>query len=91
MRATVEEILHDGRRVTGVRVRKGATDLLYDISAPVVVSSVGIRNTFERLLPQAVAANSYFGQIPDQVGPSFATACAFLGTPPLLCPSQHLC
>ena len=79
MRANVEEILHDGDKVTGVRVRKGTTDMVYDISAPVVVSSVGIRNTFKRLLPEKVAERSYFGKIPDEVGPSFATACAFLG------------
>ena len=53
--------------------------MAYDISAPVVVSSVGIRNTFRRLLPEEVASKSYFGRIPDEVGPSFATACAFLG------------
>ena len=79
VRANVEEILYDGRKVTGVKVRKGMTDMVYDILAPVVVSSVGIRNTFKRLLPEEVASKSYFGKIPDEVGPSFPTACAFLG------------
>ena len=79
VRANVEEIRHDGKRVCGVRVRKGATNLVYDIPAPVVVSTAGLYNTFEKLLPKTVACRSYFNGMADKIGPSAGAIYAFIG------------
>jgi all-trans-retinol 13,14-reductase len=79
VRATVETILYDGDKVTGVRVRKGATDLVYDIKAKCVVSDAGLLNTFEKLLPRAVAEKSYFKAMTKELKPSCGSLCVFLG------------
>jgi all-trans-retinol 13,14-reductase len=69
-RANIEKILHNGKKVTGVRVRKGTTDLTYDIKAPIIISSAGLHNTFKRLLPQEVANKSYFSKLVSDLKPS---------------------
>jgi len=79
VRATIEEILHNGKRVSGVRVRKGATDLVYELNAPIVISSAGMYNTFNKLLPKHVASKSIYYPLADYIQPSFATISGFIG------------
>ena len=79
VRANVEEILHNGKQVCGVRVRKGTTNLVYDLPAPIIVSTAGMYNTFEKLLPKHVASKSYFHGMADKIGPSMAAIYAFIG------------
>jgi all-trans-retinol 13,14-reductase len=78
-RANIEKILHNGKKVMGVRVRKGTTDLTYDIEAPIIISSAGLHNTFKRLLPQEVANKSYFSKLVSDLKPSWGTMSAFVG------------
>ena len=79
VRANVEQILHNGSKVMGVRVRKGNTSLVYDIEAPCVVSNAGLKNTFHKLLPKNVAEKSYFHKLSAQLRPSWGTLQAFIG------------
>ena len=58
VKADVQEILHDGEKVHGVLVKKGHET--YKIEAPMVISSAGLYNTFQKLLPPNVGENSYF-------------------------------
>ena len=57
VQARVTDILmnDDSTRVTGVRVKAGHTERLYEILAPLVISDAGLHNTFEDLLPANVA------------------------------------
>ena len=59
VRVSVDEILYNGHKVMGVLARK-ATGETFRIEAPAVVSSAGILNTFQNLLPKQVAQKSYF-------------------------------
>ena len=52
VKADVQEILYNGKKVHGVLVKKGSE--LYKIEAPLVISSAGLYNTFQQLLPQAL-------------------------------------
>ena len=56
VQARVTDILmnDDSTRVTGVRVKAGHTERLYEILAPLVISDAGLYNTFEDLLPANV-------------------------------------
>ena len=58
VKADVKEILHNGKKVHGVVVQKGQER--YRIEAPIVISTAGIYNTFERLLKPEIATKSYF-------------------------------
>jgi len=65
--ARVEKIIVDGGRVTGVEMADG-----HRIECPTVISSAGIANTFEGLLPSGVTdAFGYAGRL-AAVKPSFA-------------------
>ncbi len=77
VRADVQEILHNGRKAMGVRIKKGSGT--HDVHAPVVVSSAGIFNTFSRLLPNSVAVKSYFPKISSKVKPSIGSISVFVG------------
>lgn len=52
----VREILVENGRAVGVSIEDGHTHDIYEIRAPIVVSDVGVRNTFAELLPQAQRA-----------------------------------
>lgn len=58
VKADVKEILHNGKKVHGVVVQKGQER--YRIEAPIVISTAGIYNTFQRLLKPEIATKSYF-------------------------------
>ena len=73
----MKEILFNGKKVYGVVVKKGME--LYKIEAPLIISSAGIYNTFEKLLPPQVAESSYFSDICKQLKPAGAAMNVFLG------------
>ncbi len=79
VRANVEEILFEGKRAVGVRVRKGATDLVYDIKAPHIISNAGLYATFMKLLPPQISQKSYFHELAKTMKPSWGTVCGFIG------------
>jgi hypothetical protein len=69
---TVEQILVEGGRAVGVRLNSGE-----ELRAPIVVSDVGARSTFLRLLPRDVEL-PFRAQL-EQVEPGFSTAIVYLG------------
>ncbi len=50
-----------------------------DIRAGKVVSSAGIYNTFQRMLPEAAARRSPLYNLHDRVRPSYGVMCVFVG------------
>jgi len=77
VKADVTDILHNGKKVHGIIVKKGSEK--YKIEAPLVISSAGVYNTFQRLLPQQVAEKSYFLDICKQLKPGVAAMNIFIG------------
>ncbi len=72
--ADVEEILVDGAHVRGVRMGDG-----HEIECPVVISSAGVDNTFNRLLAAAVAESSGYARDLQAVRPSVGHLCLYIG------------
>lgn len=77
VRCEVQQILYNGKKVHGVKVKKGSE--VYSIEAPLVISNAGIYNTFQRLLPKQVSDQSYFSQICKDLKPGTAAMNVFLG------------
>lgn len=77
VKANVQEILYNGKKVHGVLVKKGTE--MYKIEAPLVISSAGIYNTFQKLLSPSVSEMSYFSQICRDLKPASAGMNVFLG------------
>ena len=77
VKADVTDILYNGKKVHGVIVKKGAEK--YKIEAPMVISSAGVYNTFERLLPPEIATKSYFYDICKELKPGVAAMNIFIG------------
>jgi len=50
-----------------------------EILAPMVISSAGLYNTFQKFLPKKVAAKSYYNDICNTMEPGFAAMNVFLG------------
>jgi len=78
VRANVTEILTSGNKVCGVKVTKGTGDSV-DILAPIIISSAGLYNTFQTLLPKEIANKSYFTDICKQLKPGVGAMNVFLG------------
>ena len=72
--ALVKQILIEDGRVAGVEMADG-----HRIECDCVISSAGITNTFERLLPEAVVAETGYKDKLDNVGPSFAHLGVYIG------------
>jgi all-trans-retinol 13,14-reductase len=72
--ADVSEILVAGDRVTGVRMADG-----HVIKCPVVVSSAGVDNTFNRLLPADVVSRHGYDRAMSAVQPSVGHLCLYIG------------
>jgi len=72
--AKVDEILLDGARVAGVRMADGQA-----IHAPIVVSGVGVVNTFRRLLPEQEARRSRYLEKLRRVGQTVGHIGLFIG------------
>ena len=51
----------------------------YKIEAPMVISSAGLYNTFQKLLPPNISENSYFHGICKNLKPAYAAMNVFLG------------
>jgi len=77
VRANVTDILERAGKVCGVRVSKGTET--HEILAPLVISSAGLYNTFQKLLPPKLAAKSYYSQICKELKPGVAAMNVFLG------------
>ena len=60
-------------------MRKGTTNLVYELHAPIIISSAGMYNTFNKLLSKQVASKSIFYNWADYCQPSFATIQGFIG------------
>jgi len=76
VKAEVKEIiLSKGQK--GVIVQKGQDR--YRIEAPIVISSAGLYNTFERLLKPEISQKSYYSDICRQLKPGIAAMNVFLG------------
>ncbi|MFV8783417.1 phytoene desaturase family protein [Microbulbifer sp. SA54] len=72
--ASVDTLLLDGKKVTGVRMSDGL-----EIHAPAVISNAGVFNTFEKLLPQSASyAAGYLRQL-REVRPSMGHMCLYIG------------
>jgi all-trans-retinol 13,14-reductase len=72
--ATVDEILVEDDRVTGVRMADG-----HVIECAVVISSAGADNTFNRLLPDDVASRHGYKRAMQNVQPSVGHLCLYIG------------
>lgn len=77
VRANVDQILYDGNKVTGVKVKTKSG--LHTINAPVVISDAGIYNTFQKLLPLEAIKKSYFSDISNELKPGVAALSVFVG------------
>lgn len=77
VRANVTKILAKKGKVCGVRVTKGSEST--DIWAPMVISSAGMYNTFQRLLPKELAEKSYYTEICRNLKPGVSAMNVFLG------------
>jgi all-trans-retinol 13,14-reductase len=77
VRAEVEEILYNGTKAMGVKVKKG--NETYNIQAPIVISDAGLYNTFQKLLPPKVAKTSYYHEICKQLKPAAGCMSIFVG------------
>jgi len=77
VRVPVTEIVAKGGKVCGVKVSKGTGTM--EILAPMVISSAGLYNTFQTLLPKEIAAKSYYTKICKDLKPGVAAMNIFLG------------
>jgi len=77
VRAQVEEILVNGGKAVGVKVKKGTES--HVINAPLIISDAGVYNTFQTLLPKAIAEKSYFHGMCKQFKPAPAAISVFVG------------
>ncbi len=77
VKANVQEILHNGKKVYGVLAKKGSE--IYKIEAPMVISSAGLYNTFQKLLSPQVSELSYFSQVCADLRPACAAMNIFIG------------
>jgi len=77
VRVNVTNIITKNGKACGVRVTKGSET--QEIFAPMIISSAGLYNTFERLLPKEVASKSYYSQICADLKPGIGAMNVFLG------------
>ena len=77
VRAEVEEILHNGTKAMGVKVKKGKES--YKLQAPIIISDAGLYNTFNKLLPPQIAKTSYYHGIANQLEPACGCVSIFVG------------
>jgi all-trans-retinol 13,14-reductase len=72
--ANVEEILIENGKVCGVRMSDD-----HVIECPVVVSSAGVDNTFNYLLPETIAEDLGYRKSLQEVRPSVGHLCLYIG------------
>ncbi len=72
--AEVDEILVQNNKAVGVRMADGN-----EVMAPMVISSAGIVNTYEKLLKREVVQKNKLKEQVDKVKPSVAHFCLYVG------------
>lgn len=72
--ARVQEIIVEGRKARGLLMADGTR-----IEAPCIISSAGVMNTFQRLLPAEVARKSGYEQLLRKVTPSSGHIGLYIG------------
>lgn len=77
VRVSVTDIIAKGGKACGVKVIK--VKETYEIFAPMIISSAGLYNTFERLLPRELAEKSYYSKICKELKPGVGAMNVFLG------------
>lgn len=77
VRAPITEIIARKGKVCGVKVLKGKE--VVEILAPMVISSAGLYNTFQTLLPKELAIKSYYTNICNTLKPGCGAMNVFLG------------
>ena len=77
VKADVKEILHNGKKAMGVMVQRGKET--FRIEAPVIISSAGLYNTIEKLLPPQVAEKSYLSTLCKKLKHGCAAMNVFIG------------
>lgn len=70
----VDKILLDGKTAHGVRLQDGT-----ELRAPLIISSIGVHNTYERLLPPELTAKLGLPAQLQKVTPSVAHMALYLG------------
>jgi all-trans-retinol 13,14-reductase len=79
VKARVEEILHNGSRVTGVKVRDLNTNELFSIEAPCIISDAGMQSTFGKLLSPTVTRPSKYAQLASTIKPGYSGMIVYIG------------
>jgi all-trans-retinol 13,14-reductase len=79
VKARVEEILHDGKTVTGVRVRNMITNEICNIESRCIISNAGMDNTFKKMLPPNVTRESKYAQLVSDIKPGCSGINVFIG------------
>lgn len=72
--ADVQEIVVENNKATGVRMADGQV-----LSAPIIISSAGIMNTYQRLLSEPVRTQHKLHLQTDKISPSAAHLCLYVG------------
>ncbi len=74
VRAPVTKLVVESGRAVGVELDGG-----HVVRAPRIVSGVGVRNTFQRLLPESVRVPERIERDLERVKPSYGHCCLYLG------------
>jgi len=74
VRSGIKQIVVEGGRAVGVELDGGEV-----VRAAKVISGIGVRNTFERLLPPSVSVPAGIKRDLDRVKPSYGHCCLYLG------------
>ncbi len=72
--ASVEQIELERGKAVGVTMADG-----HSIRAPLVISNAGVINTFGKLLPPTASETAGYGPLLQQVKPSMASICLYIG------------
>ncbi len=72
--AQVDEVLIEGNQAVGVRLYDGK-----EVRADLIISGTGVMNTYQKLIPQAIAEKYHFLEHLEKVTPSAAHACLYIG------------
>lgn len=74
VRAPVTKIAVENGKAVGVELEGG-----HLVRAPKVVSGIGVRNTFERLMPESVRVPDRIARDLERIKPSYGHCCLYLG------------
>ncbi len=77
VRADVKDIVVENGRAVGVTVARKSGHVV--LKAKRIISSAGLYNTFQRLLPPQVASQSYYSKLCSNIKPGLAAMNVFIG------------